>query len=310
MDLDYDKAETLLTQKVETWVELGLANLPNFFVAILILFVFFLLAKLAKNIVNRISSRLTVNQSVKDLISSMTYLLILLLGLFIALGVLNLDKTVTSLLAGAGVLGLAIGFAAQEIAANFFSGVIIAFREPFKVGDIIEVSDYTGQVKSLNLRTTNIRTFDGLEVFVPNRLLFSQPFTNFTSTIDRRIDLSVGVSYGDKLDKVSNIIIDALKEVSFRNKNKDVAVYFTEFGDSSVNLVVHIWINYKKNTDFLQARHESVIKIKSAFDDNDIMIPFPIRTLDFGIKGGESLSTQAKTINLNAQKENDEKPKK
>jgi len=309
MDLNLEKAQGLLTEKLQSWVEVGLKNLPNFLVALFIIIVFFLLAKFFRKIVYRISAKLIKNQSVNDLLSTLTYMAVVFLGLFISLGVLNLDKTLTSLLAGAGVLGLAIGFAAQEIAANFISGVFIAFREPYKIGDIIEVSDYKGTVTSVNLRTTNIRTFDGLEVFVPNRLLFSDPFINLTSTIDRRIDLSVGVSYGDKLGSVAEIIKSSLAEVSFRNKSKDIAVYFTEFGDSSVNLVVHIWIDYKQNSDFLQARHESIIQIKSAFDKNDIMIPFPIRTLDFGIKGGESLLTQAKNIKLNTMEESNEKSK-
>jgi small conductance mechanosensitive channel len=308
MDLNLEKAQGLLTVKLQTWLEVTFKNLPNFLVALLILFVFFLLAKFARKIIRRISTKLIRNQSINDLLSTLTYLGVIFLGLFISLGVLSLDKTLTSLLAGAGVLGLAIGFAAQEIAANFISGVIIAIREPYRIGDIIEVSDYKGQVTSVNLRTTNIRTFDGLEVFVPNRLLFSDPFINLTSTSDRRIDLSIGVSYGDKLETVSEIIKNSLESISFRTKGKEIAVYFTEFGDSSVNLVVHIWISYSKNTDYLQARHESIIKIKSAFDKNNIMIPFPIRTLDFGIKGGESLSAQAKSISLNKMEENNEEP--
>jgi small conductance mechanosensitive channel len=197
---------------------------------------------------------------------------------------------VTSLLAGAGVIGLAIGFAAQEVAANFFSGVIIAFREPYTIGDIIEISGHKGKVKSVNLRTTNIVTFDGLEVFIPNRLIFSEPFTNLTSTIDRRISLNVGVSYGDDLETVPDLIKKSLEDVSYRLKNKEVSVYFTDFGDSSINLVVHVWVKYSENTDYLQSKHESVMAIKKAFDQNGITIPFPIRTLDFGIKGGEKLS--------------------
>jgi len=305
MEFNFGKAKALLSEKLDSWLELGLKNLPNFIVAVLVLVAFVVAAKLVRNVIDRISSRLTVNRSVSNLLSTLGYLLVVLMGLFISLGILNLDKTVTSLLAGAGVLGLAIGFAAQEIAANFFSGVIIAFREPYKIGDIIEVSNYKGEVVSVNLRTTNIRTFDGLEVLVPNRLLFSEPFVNLTSTIDRRIDLNVGVSYGDEIDKVPELIMRALKDLPHLHQKKKSAVYFTEFGDSSINLVVHIWINYKKNTDFLKARHQAIINIKSTFDKNDITIPFPIRTVDFGIKGGVNLSNEVKKINLKKMEKED-----
>lgn len=196
----------------------------------------------------------------------------------------------TSLLAGAGVLGLALGFAFQDIASNFVSGVFIAFRKPYKIGDIIEAGDFLGSVTSIDLRTTTIETFQGLEVLVPNKMLFTDPITNYTNIPQRRIDVAVGVSYGDDLEKVERLLKEKLNDLPNRIVKKDIDIFFTEFGDSSINLEARVWVEYPNHRNFLITRSEAIKKIKTVFDENDIIIPFPIRTLDFGIKGGEKLS--------------------
>ncbi|MBU1819988.1 MAG: mechanosensitive ion channel family protein, partial [Bacteroidetes bacterium] len=119
---------------------------------------------------------------------------------------------------------------------------------------------------------------------------FQNTIENFTVLGRRRLDLSVGVSYGDDLRKVKDITIKAAQKVSVRSMTDDITLYFEEFGDSSINFSLRIWLNATDQPTFLQGRHEAILYIKEAYDANDIMIPFPIRTLDFGIKGGEKLS--------------------
>ncbi len=121
-------------------------------------------------------------------------------------------------------------------------------------------------------------------------MLFQNPLINDSENIYKRIDLNVGVSYGEDLERVRDIAIEAVKNTPNRNNNKDIDLVYLAFGDSSIDFRIMIWVEYKSQLDFLKSQSEAIIAIKKAFDREDIMIPFPIRTLDFGIKGGEKLN--------------------
>ncbi|MEX2344753.1 MAG: mechanosensitive ion channel [Balneolaceae bacterium] len=293
----------LIVGKLEDWLATAIEMLPNIAVAFLILIVFYVLAKYLRKITGQLLSRVTINKSVTDLAETVIYVLILGIGLFAALSVLNLDGTVTSLLAGAGIIGLALGFAFQDIAANFISGVLLSTRHPFGIGDIIETNEFFGTVQKLNLRNTIILTPQGQIVYIPNKAVFENPFTNYTKNGERRIDLACGISYGDDLEKVKEVTLKAVSGIEHRDKSRDVEFFYHEFGDSSINFLVRFWVDFRLHKDFWDPQSEAIMAIKKAFDDNDIMIPFPIRTLDFGIKGGEKLDSMLPDRKNNA-KEN------
>ena len=290
MDIGIDSAWKILTEEIEAWFEMAVKGIPNFVAALVVMFLFVLLAKLVKSMVKKWVPKILDNRVASNLIQTVSYFLVILAGLFVSLGILELEKTVTSLLAGAGVVGLALGFAFQEIASNFVSGIFIAFRHPYQIGDIVEIDGFLGEVTDISLRTSSIMTFQGLEVLIPNKYMFTKPFINYTTTPRRRVDIEVGVSYGDDLRSIESMVKDALNNVEGRIKSNPVEVFFKEFGSSSINFVARFWIEYPGDNYFLKSRHEAIIAIKEAFDENDVTIPFPIRTLDFGIKGGENLS--------------------
>ena len=288
--MDIQGAFQKLQVKIENWMDALILMLPNFVVAILLVLLFVVLARITRNLVGKLLDRVSHNPAINRLISSVLYIVVIIIGCFIALGVLNLDKTVTSLLAGAGIIGLALGFAFQDTFANFISGVIIATRRPFRIGDIVETNDFFGTVLQMNLRTTVIRTPQAQKVIIPNKSVLQNPITNYSFFGERRIDLEVGISYGEDLEKVKSVTMAAIQQIDDLQKDKDVEFFYKEFGDSSINFEIRYWINFYRQTDYLKARSEGVMKIKAAFDQNDITIPFPIRTLDFGIKGGEKLN--------------------
>ena len=169
-------------------------------------------------------------------------------------------------------------------------GVLMAFRRPLQEGDIVETNDFSGVVQDVNLRTTVVRTFDGKDVLIPNKSVFQNPLVNYSRTPDLRVDLSCGVAYGDDLEKAERVAVAAVEGVMARDPARPVELFYEAFGDSSINFTVRFWIAYRRQTDYLGARSEAVKRIKRAFDENGITIPFPIRTLDFGILGGEKLS--------------------
>lgn len=280
----------ILNEKVMSWFEVAVKNLPNLMVALLVVAFFILLSNLLSKLLNKFIRGNKPHKSVQNLIFSLLRIIIIFIGIFIALEILHLEKAVTSLLAGAGVVGLALGFAFQDIASNFVSGVFIAFNKPYKVGDIIRSGDYVGNVTAIKLRITTITTFQGLEVMVPNRFLFTEVITNFTNIPKRRIDLAVGVSYNDDLQKVENLLKKELESLPNRIDYEDIDVFYTEFGGSSINLEVRVWVQYPNHRNFLITKSEAIKKIKTVFDMNNIVIPFPIRTLEFGAEAGKALS--------------------
>src|SRR6056297_2353060 len=295
--MNINDAYNLVADKLETWIDTLIRMLPNLVMALLVLIAFYVVGKLIRSAVGKLLDKVTDNKNIINLLETIVGVMVLGIGIFIALSILQLDGAVTSLLAGAGIIGLALGFAFQDIASNFISGVLISIRHPFGIGDIISTNDYYGTVTKLNLRNTIIRTVTGQIVYIPNKKVFENPLENFTVTGERRIDLSCGVSYGDDLEKARDVATEAVNKLEHIQSEKGIEFYFEEFGDSSINFKIRFWVAFSKNPDFWNARSEAIIAITKAFDENDIMIPFPIRTLDFGIKDGEKLDVMLKTAN-------------
>lgn len=279
-----------LLDKLTGWIESFILLLPNLVVALLIVVAAWIAAKVLRKVVRRVMDRVSSYHQVNNLLATVAYVLALAVGTFVALGVLDLDKTVTSLLAGAGIIGLALGFAFQDIAANFISGILLSVRRPFQEGDFIETNGFNGIVEEINLRTTLVRTFQGQIVLIPNAQVFQNPLTNYSRTGSRRVDLSCGVAYGDDLEHARTVSVDAIKELDFVDASKPVNFFYNEFGGSSINFILNFWIDFEKQPDFLHAQSEAIIQLKKALDDGGLTIPFPIQTLDFGVVGGVNLN--------------------
>lgn len=286
--MDLSPVQTL-TEKLTGWLQGAIALLPNLVVAILIIIVFWLLARVARGIVRNLIARVSSNRQIAGLLATLSYVAVIAIGIFVALGVLELDSTVNRLLAGVGIIGLALGFAFQDLAANFMAGVIMSFQRPFKLDDIVETNGHMGVVEDLSLRSTFIRTFQNQVVMVPNKDIFGNPLVNYSTKRKRRVDLSCGVAYGDDLAKAKEIAVSAIEGLELRDESRNVEFFYNEFGGSSINFALRFWIDFDKQTDFLQAQSEGIMALKRAFDDGGITIPFPIRTLDFGVVGGEPL---------------------
>ncbi|MFD2999878.1 mechanosensitive ion channel family protein [Pontibacter toksunensis] len=293
---DLNEAVELLWGKLEGWGDSIVLMLPNLFVALVLLIITFYVAGFVRDWVGKFINRFSHSAALNNLILTLFYIGMLLVGFFFVLTVLNLDKVVISLLAGVGIIGLALGFAFQDIAANFISGVIIAVQKPFGVGDNIETNDYFGTIERITLRTIDIRQVTGELVKLPNKMVFENPLTNFSVYGTRRIDLEVGVSYAEDLERVQQVVTEALEDVKNRVKTRNIEVMYDEFGESSINFKARFWVTYSRQVDYVSAKSDAIIRIKKAFDANDILIPFPIRTLDFGIKGGEKLNEQLEAI--------------
>ena len=295
-----------LIEKLEGWLDTLIVMLPNILLALAVAAAGWFLTKFIQRWVQKGLRKFIKHEAVIRLGTNIVTAVFVLLVLLLALNILNLDTMLTSMLAGAGVAGLAIGLALQDPIINLFSGVMMSTKRAFEIGDWIETNGYTGRIERITLRSTVIRTPQGEQVLLPNKEIYHNPMKNFSSSGERRVELACGVSYGDDLRKVRKIAIAAVQENLSYDDSRDVELFYTDFGDSSINFTLRFWLNSPSWKGYVAARSEAILALKESFDENDIMIPFPIRTLDFGIRGGEPLDhvlagRMASVTNGNAQ---------
>jgi small conductance mechanosensitive channel len=279
---DFEALFRAVQGKLADWVTALVGMLPNLLLALVLLVAGWVVSRWAHSGVRRVAYRLTRNDPISNLLGASSRAAVLGLVALWALGLLGLDRTVTTLLAGVGVVGLALGFAFQDIAANFMSGFIMALSRPFRAGDLVKLAGHQGRVRHLEFRATELETLDGLTVLIPNKEVFQNAIINLTRTPCRRMDLEIGTAYGDDMEKVRSVAVDAVQDVPHRDRERAVEFFFTRFGDSSIDFEVRIWLDEAHELAYLEARSEAMIAIKKAFDRAGITIPFPIRTLDFG----------------------------
>jgi small-conductance mechanosensitive channel len=296
--MNINEMYNLLKEKLYNWTAGIIGLLPNILLAALVWVAGIFIARRLKRIALKLISKVSHNVTLNNLFASFIHIFAVGILLFTVLSILQLDKAVTSILAGAGILGLALAFAFQDIAANFMCGIFISVRKPLNVGDIVKVKEYIGKVIEINLRDTVLRSFQGELVIIPNKDVFQNPIENYTLLGKRRFDLVVGVSYGEDLEKVKKVALDAVQGISGLSEEDEITLFFTEFGDSSINFKIRMWVNSADQPEYKRVGSEAIMCIKRAFDENNIVIPFPIRTLDFGIKGGTTLREMAvKVVN-------------
>jgi len=293
-----EKALTDLLDKLEGWGHGLLLMLPNIALAVAVLLVFWILARIVDRTLRRVMKRLSIGHEIIDLTAVGVYLVIILAGVFVGLDVLGLDKTVTSLLAGVGILGLALGLAFQSTGENYVAGIYLSIRRPFQVGHVIGSGEHFGVVERIALRSTSLRVPEGQLVYLPNKKIFDNPIVNYSDSGVRRVDLKVGVTYGEDLEQVKRVATRAVEAIPARDPDRPVEFFYDEFGDSSIDFELRFWIPFARQQDYLAARSEAVMRIKRAFDENDITIPFPIRTLDFARVGGVTLEEQIRSAGL------------
>lgn len=261
-----NQALELVTGKLTGWVQDGVLILPNLTVATLVVILFWIAARICRTLVRNLLFGFTHNGDVSRLLGMLAYATTLAGGFFIALGILHLDKTVTSLLTGVGILGLALGFALQDVAANLMAGLLIELRDPFRVHDVIETNNFLGRVKRITLRDTELVQLDGQIVLIPNKEILGKPVINHTAVVLRRVDIEVNVSYRDDLDQVLAVAREAIAGVEGRDSDREIELFFESFGDTTVTLMIRFWIECADELDYLRARSTAIQRVKHAFD--------------------------------------------
>jgi small conductance mechanosensitive channel len=197
-------------------------------------------------------------------------------AIIIILEILGLEGAIVTALAGAGVAGIAIGFAAKDTLSNFISGIFLYSDRFFNIGDVVEIDGKIGKVIDIRLRTTIIKGFDNKIITIPNSKTADSIVTNYSRESTRRVDIPVGIAYEADLEKAEKIILDIIKKDPDFLNDPAPGVVVTGFGDFSVNLEARGWI---ENKGFLDKKIKLMKQIKIAFDKNGIEIPYPKRVM-------------------------------
>ena len=198
----------------------------------------------------------------------------LMLTFVVIAAISQLGVQTASLVAILGAAGLAVGLALQGSLANFAAGVMTIIFRPYNVGDVVEVSGQTGQVEEVDIFTTTLRLPDKTKIIIPNGQALDGAITNYTEAGDRRMDLSVGISYDANIQQAREVILKAIAKSDYVLDTPAASVGVTELADNSVNLTVRPWA---KASDHPAATLELLEIIKVALDDAEIGIPYPQR---------------------------------
>lgn len=284
--MNLEKALSLIIEKIVVWTEEIIKMLPNLIVASIILIVGLTVVSRLKNKLQPYLRKKLPTQILADLTTSIFHLVLAGVIILSALKILNLDRAVTTALAGAGIIGLALAFAFQDIAANYISGVLLSISRPFRIGELIQVNGYEGFVKELKLRETLILTYQGQYISIPNKEVFQNPITNYTRLGKRRADITGGVRKENDLKFVQSVALEALKKVP-NVIQEDTTFLFEEISNDTMNFKIRIWVNSGKFNDYLQFINDVIVTLDVAFKDNDITVPDDNTIIKFDLENAE-----------------------
>lgn len=264
-DLGFDWAE-VWTMIQTTGVDFGI----NLITAIVIFFVGKWVVNLVvKGLLNAMQKS-DVDTTLRRFVANLARMLLMLFVIIAAIGALGVKTA--SLVALIGAAGLAVGLALQGSLSNFAAGVLIVLFRPYKVGDWIEGGGVSGSVEEVQILTTVLKTGDNKRVIIPNSQIMGTTITNYSANETRRVDLVVGVSYSDDLDKVRKELEGLVAADDRILDEPAVTIAVSELADSSVNFVLRPWVN---TSDYWGVYFGLTEAIKKRFDEVGISIPFP-----------------------------------
>lgn len=275
-----DSAWDKTYDKLESWQRTLFSNIPNIIVAIIVFVICFFLSRVISKLTKKLLFKTNLQDSAKNVIARAVAGGVITLGIFLVLMVLNLNGILKTILAGAGVMGLAVGLALQGTLSNTFSGIVLSLIKNVKIGDWITSNGYSGEIIDIDFRMTTIRDVEHNIVLLPNKLVLDGPIKNSSLTNRRKLVLKCGVGYESDLELVKKLTIETITNtVQNLSENPDIVFMYQEFGDSSINFELRCAIDTNSGLEVAMQKSNLIIALKKAYDAHNINIPFPIRTL-------------------------------
>lgn len=256
--------------QIETLRPMGVEIGINLITAIVIFVVGRTIARMLSKTARKVMQRQEVDKILESFVSSLLYWALMTVVIIAAIDRLGVQTT--SLIAVMGAAGLAVGLALQGSLSNFAAGVLIVLFRPYRVGDFIEAAGVNGVVVQVQILTTVLKTGDNKQVIIPNSEVMSSIITNYSANDTRRVDLTIGVSYDDNLDKVRSTLLEIVKADQRVLTDPECVIAVSELADSSVNFVVRPWV---QTADYWNVYFGLTETIKKRFDAEGISFPYP-----------------------------------
>ena len=279
--------EVLLTQFV--------AWLPSLLAAVLIVCAFYVLYRITRPILADLFHKIGLEPALANMLVGVYRFVLITLGLVMAAGQLGIN--VGAALAGLGIAGLTIGFAAKDSLGNIMAGFLIFLDKPFHVGDWVTMGDRYGKVAEITLRTTRLQTLNNTWVVIPNEKVINETLTNHSANGPTRVDVPVGIGYGDSIAKARRVLLQAMAELDLVLKDPAPQVVLDNLGGSSVNLMVFVWIKDAK--DEKPVFFQVLETIKTTLDTAGVEMPFPKLDMNITSVKGEIWQEMEKVARLN-----------
>lgn len=261
----------------ERLVDRAVDFLPSLGAALVVLLAFFLLYRASQRLLRGVLRRTHADPAVLDIALKLTKFVILAFGFVMAAGQLGFQ--VASVLAGLGIVGLAVGLAAQDTLANLVAGITILWDRPFRIGDNVTIAGTFGSVQAIGLRTTRILTNDKIDAILPNKTIINEKILNHTRTPQLRLAIPVGIGYGEDVREARRVLLAAVAENPNVLADPAPKVVVVQLGDSAVVLEVRVWLTDPHLEN--EVRVDLVERVKLALDAAGIEIPFPTHTVLF-----------------------------
>ncbi|PWG17547.1 mechanosensitive ion channel family protein [Salibaculum griseiflavum] len=216
--------------------------------------------------------RLAPNAFIADLFRTLVKIAFVIIGIVIALDIMNATALLSTILGAAGLIGLAIGFAVRDTVENFIASVMLSIRQPFRPNDVVEINGDEGKVIRLTSRATILLSFDGNHIRIPNATVFKSRIVNYSQNPERRFMFTVGVESGADLGAVREAATEAVRALPFVVETPGVSVWLGEITDSGVEVIVTGWID-QRETSLLLARSEALRAVMAAIEAMGVKIP-------------------------------------
>lgn len=261
-----------MLETIDLFWDSFLALWPNLILAILFQLVFIFIGRALYSGFKKTAVKRSEDPFAVDFAGKAIKWLVYLMGMIIALNVLGFNNLANSLLTGAGISALIIGFALKDIFENLLAGVLLAVNRPFHTGNIIEISGVKGTVKGMDLRTTRIRNIEGKDIYIPNSIMIKEILTNYTKDGFLRMDFDIGMDVPSDLEKVKNLILEHLgKQAEILNK-PEPNVLTTGVGAHTIDIKVLFWVNILTDKETPPAYLGATIKSRIIGEVKDLLL--------------------------------------
>lgn len=272
-----------LWQQIDSYYNDIIVLAPKLALAVIVFIVLFLVANRSRTYFSkRLSARMD-DRLLARFIARLIRAVLLLLTFLVVLKIIGLTDIAAGLVTGASVSAIVVGFAFKDIGENFLAGIILAFNRPFRIGDVVELEKYQGKVVALNFRNTQIKTFDGKDIYIPNANIIKTPVLNYTIDGYQRYDFTFGLDYGSNIDQAIDLTMDILTSIpGILQEDKKPSVVIKELGTSSINLTAYYWLDtFDRKVSALKIQTKAMDSVIDALDKAGFYLPGDVLELKY-----------------------------